>query len=612
MNSTNSNVTTSLKNFLKQRSTQPHYAVCLTYYNESLKDIYGTLESISHGLPTLNKINTELKLTVYLIMDGAHAADPNIMALANGVDETNRFQSDQASYRKTTYTDTFNNISKNFDLIFVIKHSNKGKLNSHKLFFEEICTRVNPEICMQIDSGTVLTKDCLAHLYKTLEDEQLNNVGVGAGMCIEDRDRQDMLYSFQAGEFLLQRGIYWSAECFFGYLSVMPGQCSVVRWSSLIERDESGSTPLERYLMPEEQFSAIDKLAYLAEDRVMGLELFSNGKHKNTISYEPNAVAYTDPCDSFEELLKQRRRWINSAFTCRILMILFFIKSLFATDIPIIRKLKSLPYIAYASVICLSEILLPAIFFSVSAAGYQALPTIVPLESWPFGSFSLPFAYVVFWALHAIAFSPLVLGVLGAARNVSRSHINISLVSASCIFLINLMLYYFSSIQDIKFQSSASALNIIVWGFSLVGMPLILTLGLVASSGTTEIKWLKKTKVIVNYLSTLLFMYLTLYVYAIVNIADTSWGTKGLKKDAFAINNNEEKTTKLRMYQYIFWFVYIAINTSVLASGFNTFFNYVVCICIFMLGVYHSTKLKRSSMHRHWSAQKGSDQLLDR
>ncbi len=586
----NDMTSSSLGEYLHCGKVGSTYAICMTYYNEDCKDVRRTLESISRGLNKLRGVNEELRVVVYLIVDGAQPADSSLMSVADEIPKENRFNYNQVSFRRTSYNDSFGN-DDNFDIFFAVKDKNRGKLNSHRVFFEEICMRINPGVCMQIDTGTTLTEDCLANLYQTLEDETLSNVGVGAGMCIENKEQKDPLYSFQSGEFLLQRGIYWSAEHFFGYLSVMPGQCSVVRWGALIEKDASGTSPLERYLQPEEEFSPVDKLAYLAEDRVMGLELFSNGGYKNNISYEPNAVAYTDPCDSFEELLKQRRRWINSAFTCRVLMILFFCKQLFEKKVSVQRKLKSLPYIIYASAVCLTELLLPTIFITFSVGAYSLLSSMVP-------SHLLPYSYFVFWFLHIAALSPLLFSLLGQARKVSKSHINISLISASCMFFLNLFLFYVNSYQVINSEIDTTIFNLFTLSLSLVALPLIITLGVIASSGTTEISWIKRIKYVVSYISTALIMYLTLYVYAICNIKDTSWGTKGLVKDAFRTNHDQQKAVQLAIYQYWFWLAYVSVNATFIVCGFKCVFSQALYLCVFIFGVLHSTGLKRLSYLR--------------
>ena len=52
---------------------------------------------------------------------------------------------------------------------------------------------------------------------------------------------------------------------------------------------------------------------YLAEDRILSLGIYAQTDSKFTLKYVPNAIAYTDPMKDHENLMNQRRRWINSS-----------------------------------------------------------------------------------------------------------------------------------------------------------------------------------------------------------------------------------------------------------------------------------------------------------
>lgn len=53
---------------------------------------------------------------------------------------------------------------------------------------------------------------------------------------------------------------------------------------------------------------------YLAEDRIMCLQIYIKIGDGNTLAYVPDAKAFTDAPDSMMVLMKQRRRWMNGAF----------------------------------------------------------------------------------------------------------------------------------------------------------------------------------------------------------------------------------------------------------------------------------------------------------
>jgi chitin synthase len=52
---------------------------------------------------------------------------------------------------------------------------------------------------------------------------------------------------------------------------------------------------------------------YLAEDRIMCLELLVKRNCAYKLAYIPGAKAITDPPKDITTLIKQRRRWINGS-----------------------------------------------------------------------------------------------------------------------------------------------------------------------------------------------------------------------------------------------------------------------------------------------------------
>jgi chitin synthase len=52
---------------------------------------------------------------------------------------------------------------------------------------------------------------------------------------------------------------------------------------------------------------------YLAEDRILSLGIYCQMDEQYILKYVPNAGARTDPMKKHEDLMNQRRRWINSS-----------------------------------------------------------------------------------------------------------------------------------------------------------------------------------------------------------------------------------------------------------------------------------------------------------
>lgn len=53
---------------------------------------------------------------------------------------------------------------------------------------------------------------------------------------------------------------------------------------------------------------------YLAEDRILSLGIYCQQDRRFYLQYVPDAIAFTDPMKSHEQLMIQRRRWINSSY----------------------------------------------------------------------------------------------------------------------------------------------------------------------------------------------------------------------------------------------------------------------------------------------------------
>lgn len=104
-------------------------------------------------------------------------------------------------------------------------------------------------------------------------------------------------------------------EGFFGFISVLPGAFSTFRWDCI------NGAPLNAFLKgAKDEFQDVEKYMscstankYLAEDRIMCLEIIAKKNKEYIISYIPGAKCLTDPPLSLTQLIKQRRRWFNGS-----------------------------------------------------------------------------------------------------------------------------------------------------------------------------------------------------------------------------------------------------------------------------------------------------------
>lgn len=73
--------------------------------------------------------------------------------------------------------------------------------------------------------------------------------------------------------------------------------------------------PLKSFFkgLDKDKHTAKEANMYLAEDRVMCLEILRKYSENWLLRYVPGCIALTDPPDSVIDLIKQRRRWTNGS-----------------------------------------------------------------------------------------------------------------------------------------------------------------------------------------------------------------------------------------------------------------------------------------------------------
>lgn len=89
-------------------------------------------------------------------------------------------------------------------------------------------------------------------------------------------------------------------ESFFGFNSVLPGAYSMFRWKAI------KGHPLEEFfknITRTDNPSCSEANEYLAEDRIMCLEIYIKKNSKYYLTYIPGAVAFTDAPPSLGVLI---------------------------------------------------------------------------------------------------------------------------------------------------------------------------------------------------------------------------------------------------------------------------------------------------------------------
>lgn len=126
-----------------------------------------------------------------------------------------------------------------------------------------------------------------------------------AGTCGEiapDRgDFCNFIISAQHVEYKFAHILDKALESSIGYITVLPGAFSAYKWSVI-----DGKPLWEDYfhsLKNPHLLTCFNSNVYLAEDRVLCLNIVAHKNQKNTLRYVKKSVAYTDVPENFTSLL---------------------------------------------------------------------------------------------------------------------------------------------------------------------------------------------------------------------------------------------------------------------------------------------------------------------
>lgn len=535
---------------------------CLTLYNESSDMLRNTLESIVCNAEFLYSCKPKYKdILVCIISDGVDRISESTMQFINnygiyrkdellkeGEDGLHIVDSTIASSLFIQNPDNFQPGQKdhiNLRVLFCAKGKNRGKLDSHWWFFNVLCKYMNPDYCFQIDAGTILHDDALTRMCQTFERSSSVSA-VASTVLIESNNSTDLLESFQCGDFFVQKSIFWTAERFFGYMSVIPGQFCGVSFEALSHTNKhSAASPLDRYFKGINSEIPFEKIKYMAEDRIMGFELLVHKGSDNRLDYSHTAIAYTDKCDSMDELLKQRRRWINSAFMCRMWMLMNLGRYFKDSASSLAEKTHTCMSFFYMICIHIIEWFIPLFNILIMARVFSRLNTFS--QKGVYGNLVLYFLC----ALITIAwFGPTVLALSGQLNKWSNRKMQIlmCLTSISTVFALVL-------------TSGFSFLSQGVLFFLLVTTgPLVSSLIL----GKTTLK--RGLKSVLQFILIAPQFNNLLYSYAFLNIDNSSWGTKGLTSETKKLSKEKLHLSKSsNRFRNIFVSCWLTTNLGIAA-----------------------------------------------
>ncbi|KAF8559990.1 glycosyltransferase family 2 protein [Imleria badia] len=221
-------------------------------------------------------------------------------------------------------------------VLFCLKEQNKKKLNSHRWFFNAFGPLINPNVCVLLDVGTKPTGTSIYELWKCFDSH--SNVGGACGEICVDTGRgcglllTSPLAASQNFEYKMSNILDKPLESVFGYISVLPGAFSAYRYKALLNGPD-GKGPLASYFKGEAMHGGgassaglFERNMYLAEDRILCFEIVTKKREGWVLKYVKSAKASTDVPTTVPEFISQRRRWLNGSLFASIHSTIFFYK----------------------------------------------------------------------------------------------------------------------------------------------------------------------------------------------------------------------------------------------------------------------------------------------
>lgn len=489
--------------------------------------------------------------------------------------------------------DKFNSTHGEYDeyaqirVVFYIKSENKGKLDSHWHFFEVICQYLGPKYCIQMDVGTNPCVDAVERMLEVVEHQERIGVVACRSYIPAPRHSLEILKVWQFADMLKERVVVWPTEALLGYLSVMPGQMCMMKWDAVNSRhspaacpsdfetsDESRSKVLTSYYRGLEQNGPFESNMFLAEDRILGFEIANNKSTRWKIDYAPKSEATTDACNSWQELLHQRRRWICSSFSCKI----WFLLKLNGYLIDASKKPADKAGMLMSSLYFLLDILLNWFSIGLIIVSFVTLFNIASIHA----ADSVVLSNVtelLFWGSGCIAAFQFAVSV---NRKVSRGAEK--LLSFSVVFQSSALAWFVMVVVLFGGEKAGG-----VGAAALAAMLYIGFMGVVAMySISLAAKVMKHSLVYGAVAPAISFM---LQCYAFCNADDVSWGTKGLTKvrdvNAAAPADKARRHARFVSFRWTVIVAQLASNAGLFyvfyVSGLTQSFDFLKWLMLFSL-----------------------------
>jgi chitin synthase len=526
--------------------------VCMTLYNESFEHLRSSLSAlvVSIGAQQSAATARATRSCIVIIADGRDRVDPEILLFferAGLIDtgcsfpalgETVHFSRQHAAEIMADMG-VESELTGEVHFAICVKKQNRGKLHSHALFFQSICPVLEPELCYQLDVGTVVAAGAISKLVAYMADEP--DVAAAASRILTPTPNSgtaSTLSVWQYMDFVLQKAVTWPTEVASGYLSVIPGQFCVFRWNAVSapSRDAGGARPLDTYLRGLKAVAPLERVMFLAEDRVFGNEIVLARDKSWRIGYCPEAEATTDACDSFQELLRQRRRWQNSALAVRLWLWRRWPAYLARPDKSAFDKMRFTTAMLWQGLLTASDVISPAFLILLLFAAAGGLIHSKNVTASAAAGLMLAGSGVLAW--------------LSFSNRTSRWQSRLC-VARDAAATLSIALFLGFTLETVPFGEAV-----------LLLAPGVLMAGVIAASMSGQ-RW-AALRYFPLFLLTDRLISFVLYGYAFANMHNVSWGTKGLTGD---LGDQDTEKRRMRRLRDITAGSIIAVNAGLIGVG---------------------------------------------
>lgn len=308
----------------------PDHLLCMTLFNEPLEELLRSLEAVAQNLrpgPGAGGLPVP-SVGLALVLDGHRQADARVLGwlarqgFAVGSGDTDRWQHRRIPLAVLAGAPEHDEgVLASVSLWLHVKAQNRGKLDSHAVFFETLCRPLQPDIVFQLDVGTTIGPQSMVRALAHFE--RRHEVAALSSRCaaVAPAAHEGFVRAWQFLDTASQLVTVWPTEQLCGQLSVIPGQFCALRWQALNHAPRGQASPLQHYLRGLSTASRFERTMFLAEDRVIGQALTLAPGARWTLTYGADVPATNDACGSLGELLRQRRRWNNGANACRLALL---------------------------------------------------------------------------------------------------------------------------------------------------------------------------------------------------------------------------------------------------------------------------------------------------